>query len=105
MRRDAWRSANPNVKRKRDGAVHLVERPYVQLPEQEGKLGLRLPAAEREAFLKKYRARLCEAYGVVQKEYVEVRDRLLSSTREVKQFFDSSYEYVKSLKPKSTNKK
>jgi hypothetical protein len=72
---------------------------------KEGKLELRLPAAEREAFLKKYKAKLCEAYGRVQDEYVEVPDALLSSTKELKKFFDSSYEYAASLKPKPTSKK
>jgi hypothetical protein len=69
---------------------------------KQGKLALRLPAAEREAFLKKYQARLCQAYGVVQPEYVEVPDSLLSSTHELKKYFDASYAYVGSLKPKAT---
>jgi hypothetical protein len=72
---------------------------------KEGKLELRLPAGEREAFLKKYKARLCEAYGRVQPEYVEVPDSLLASTNELKKSFDSSFEYVNSLKPKPTAKK
>ena len=72
---------------------------------KEGKLALRLPDGKREAFLKKYKAKLCEAYGRVQPEYVEVPDSLLSSTRELKKFFDCSYEYVGSLKPKPTARK
>jgi TfoX/Sxy family transcriptional regulator of competence genes len=72
---------------------------------KEGKLALRLPAEEREAFLKKYKAKLCEAYEKVQVEYVEVPDSLLSSTRELKKFFECSYNYVSSLKPKSIAKK
>jgi hypothetical protein len=43
------------------------------------------------------------AYGIVQPEYLEVPDSLLSSTRELKKFFDGSYEYVGSLKAKPTN--
>ena len=99
-------ATNPNIERK--GAAV----PYTSLNghmfsylSKEGKLQLRLPAAEREAFLKKYKARLCEAYGKVQPEYVEVPDALLSSTRELKKFFDCSYAYVGSLKPKPTTKK
>jgi hypothetical protein len=99
-------ATNPNVERKGDTI------PYTSLNghmfsylSKEGKLALRLPAGEREAFLKKYKAKLCEAYGRVQPEYVEVPDSLLSSTRELKKFFDSSYVYVGSLKPKSTTKK
>jgi TfoX/Sxy family transcriptional regulator of competence genes len=69
---------------------------------QEGKLALRLPPDQREVFLKKYNAKLCEAYGVVQPEYVEVPASLLSSTRELKKFFDASYSYVAAPKPKPT---
>lgn len=99
-------ATNPNVECK--GATV----PYTSLNghmfsylSKQGKLALRLPPAEREAFLKKYKAKLCDAYGVVQPEYVEVPDSLLSSTRELKKFFDSIYAYVASLKPKPTAKK
>jgi TfoX/Sxy family transcriptional regulator of competence genes len=71
---------------------------------KEGKLALRLPAEVREAFLKKYKTRLCEAYGVVQPEYVEVPDSLLAATSELKKYFNSSYEYVSKLKPKPTKR-
>ena len=84
-------ATNPNIERK--GATV----PYTSLNghmfsylSKEGKLALRLPAPEREAFLKKYKAKLSEAYGRVQPEYVEVPDSLLSSTRELKKFFDRS---------------
>jgi hypothetical protein len=99
-------ATNPNVERK--GATV----PYTSLNghmfsylSKQGKMALRLPAGEREAFLKKYKAKLCDAYGRVQPEYVEVPDSLLSSTRELKKYFDQSYEYVSSLKPKPTAKK
>ena len=99
-------ATNPSVQRK--GATV----PYTSLNghmfsylTKEGKLALRLPAEEREAFLKKYKTTLCEAYGIVQREYVIVPDALLSSTRELKKFFDCSYEYVSSLKPKPTTRK
>jgi hypothetical protein len=70
-----------------------------------GTLALRLPAAERDAFLKKYRTRLCEQHGSVLKEYVEVPAALLKKTQELKQYFDLSYSYASSLKPKPTKKK
>jgi hypothetical protein len=97
---------NPKVERK--GATV----PYTSLNghmfsylSKEGKLALRLPEGEREEFLKKYQAKLREAYGRVQPEYVEVPDSLLSSTSELKKFFRSSYDYVSSLKPKPAAKK
>jgi hypothetical protein len=70
-----------------------------------GKLALRLPPESRDSFLKKYKAKLCEAYGVVQPEYVEVPDALLTATAELKKFFDLSFAYVSAMKPKPATKK
>jgi hypothetical protein len=72
---------------------------------KDGRLELRLPAAEREAFLKKHKARMCEAYGKVQAEYVEVPDALLEKTSELSKYFRMSYTYASSLKPKPTTRK
>jgi TfoX/Sxy family transcriptional regulator of competence genes len=71
---------------------------------KEGRLALRLPTHERDAFLKKYKTKLCEQHGSVLQEYVEVPDTLLERTQELKEFFDVSYAYVGSLKPKATKK-
>jgi hypothetical protein len=99
-------ATNPKVERKGATVPYTsVNGNMFSYLSKEGKLELRLPPEEREAFLKKYKAKLCEAYGKVQPEYVEVPDSLLSSTRELKKFFDCSYEYVSSLKPKLTAKK
>jgi TfoX/Sxy family transcriptional regulator of competence genes len=72
---------------------------------KDGTLALRLPAEEREAFLKTYETVLSKQYGVVLKEYVEVPDALLRKTGELKKFFDRSLAYVRSLKPKPTTRK
>jgi len=56
-------------------------------------------------FLKKYKATLSSQFGSVQPEYVVVPDTLLAKTRELKRYFDISYDYVASLKPKPTTKK
>ena len=56
-------------------------------------------------FLKKYKTTLFEAYGVVMKEYVTVPDNLLAKTKELQTYFELSYRYVQSLKPKPTKKK
>jgi hypothetical protein len=98
-------AANPKVERK--GATV----PYTSLNGhmfsylgKTGELALRLPGAEREAFLKKYKTKLCELYGVVQKEYVIVPDSLLKKTRELQPYFEASFAYVSALKPKPTRK-
>jgi hypothetical protein len=69
-----------------------------------GKLELRLPEDARSAFLERYDAKLCEQYGIVQKEYVEVPDALLKKTSELKKYFALSFSYVGSLKPKPTTR-
>lgn len=70
-----------------------------------GSMALRLPAEEREKFLKKYKTTLFESYGIVQKEYVKVPDDLLKKTSDLQKYFELSYRYVQSLKPKPTKKK
>jgi hypothetical protein len=72
---------------------------------KDGFLALRLPEEARAPFLKKYKTMLVTAYGIVQKEYVVVPDSLLKKTAELKPYFDISYRYVSSLKPKATTKK
>jgi len=68
-------------------------------------MALRLPADEREKFLKKYKTKLYEAYGTVMPEYVTVPDALLQKTAEMKKYLAASYEYVSGLKAKATKKK
>ena len=98
-------ATNPQVKRK--GATM----PYTSLNghmfslfTKEGTLALRLPAGVREQFLEEYATKLCVQYGTVMKEYVEVPDALLANTQELKEYFETSYAYVGSLKPKPTKK-
>jgi TfoX/Sxy family transcriptional regulator of competence genes len=97
---------NPKVERK--GAANL----YTSLNghmftylNPSGSLALRLPENEREKFLKKYRTTLFEAYGAVMNEYVTVPDSLLRDTKTLQRYFQLSYEYIKTLKPKPTKKK
>jgi len=96
---------NPDIQRK--GATV----PYTSLNgnmfsylHASGGLALRLPKGEREKFLEKYKTKLFDAYGIVQKEYVTVPDALLANTSELKPYFKISYEYAKSLKPKAAKK-
>jgi len=72
---------------------------------KNGIMALRLPEKEREEFLKQFKTKLMEAYGVVQKEYVTVPEKLLADAKAMKKYFAISYYYVKSLKAKPTTKK
>ncbi len=69
-----------------------------------GTLMLRLPAALREEFIKKHKTKLYEAHGTVLKEYVVVPDKLLANTAELEQYFDLSFHYPQTLKPKPTKR-
>lgn len=71
----------------------------------KGSLGLRLPKMERELFIEKYNTSLFESHGAIMKEYVTVPDDLLHNTEVLKQYLDVSYEYIKTLKPKTKKKK
>jgi hypothetical protein len=67
-------------------------------------VALRLPEEVRIKFIEKYKTKLVEQYGIIQKEYVMVPDSLLKKTSELKHYFDISYKYVSSLKPKPATK-
>ena len=70
----------------------------------EGVLALRLPAAERAEFMRRYDAPLHQAYGIVQKEYVTVPAGLLEETETLAPFFRAGFRLVESLKPKPTKR-
>jgi TfoX/Sxy family transcriptional regulator of competence genes len=70
----------------------------------DGQLALRLPSPERDAFMDRYRTGLCKQHGKIMKEYVEVPDDLLRNTDELQQYFEMSYTYVSSLKPKPSKR-
>jgi hypothetical protein len=71
----------------------------------EGSLALRLSAADRDSFLVRFGTRLHEAYGIVQKEYVDVPDTLLGDTAQLASWFAASHEYASGLKPKPTTRR
>jgi hypothetical protein len=68
--------------------------------DQTGTLGMRLPAAEVEAFLKKYKTTLFVSYGAVKKDWVTVPDALLKDTKVLKTYLAISFGFTKTLKPK-----
>jgi len=72
---------------------------------ESGSLVLRLPAAERDAFLVRYGTTLHHAYGIVQKEYVDVPDALLDDTDEVARWFAAGHAHVAGLRPKPTTRR
>jgi TfoX/Sxy family transcriptional regulator of competence genes len=99
-------ATNPKIERKGDTMPYTSLNGHMfSLLTKEGWLALRLPEDEREAFLKKYKTNLAVQYGAVMKEYVQVPDALLKKTAELRRYFDSSYAYATTLKPKPTAQK
>jgi hypothetical protein len=103
---DALLAKNPEIQRKGATLPYTsVNGNMFSFLTPDGTLALRLPAADREAFLKRYETQLCEQYGVVMKEYVQVPPSLLQNTRALAKYLEVSYRYACSLKPKPTTKK
>jgi hypothetical protein len=103
---DALLATNPDIKRRGATMPYTsVNGNMFSLLTPDGILALRLPAGEREAFLKRYETTLCEQHGVVMKEYVRVPHFLLQKTRALAKYLDMSYRYACSLRPKPTTKK
>jgi TfoX N-terminal domain len=69
-----------------------------------GTLVLRLPADHREAFLRRHATTLHTAYGIVQKEYVDVPDDLWADIDQLAADFAVSYAYAAGLRPKKTTR-
>jgi hypothetical protein len=68
--------------------------------DKSGSMALRLPDDARQTFLERYETALAEQYGRVMKEYVVIPDDLFERTEELQGWFEQSYEWIGSLKPK-----
>ena len=71
----------------------------------DGTLGMRLAAADRDAFIATYGTGLYQAHRTVMKEYVAVPADLLARTSELASYLAKSYNYAKSLKLKPTTRR
>jgi hypothetical protein len=70
----------------------------------EGIFSIRLPEKELAPFMKKYKTKLLEIYGIVKKDFVVVPDGLFKKTAELKPYLKMSFDHVKTLKAKPTSK-
>jgi hypothetical protein len=71
---------------------------------EDGTLVLRLSAPDRLRFLDTHESRLHEAYGIVQKEYVDVPGDMLNDVEALRSWFEASHAYVAGLRPKATTR-
>jgi len=99
-------ATNPEVERKGATMPYTSRNGHMfSFLTKSGSLVLRLSAADREAFLKKHGTTLHTAHGKVMQEFVEVPDALLAKLSALRPYFERSYAYVGSLKPKPTTRK
>jgi len=98
-------AAHPWIERKGDANPYTALNGNMFTLLHQSRLAIRLPEAERDRFLKKYKTTLFEAYGTVMKEYVAVPDHLLENAKELQKYLELSYQYAQTLKPKPTTKK
>jgi TfoX/Sxy family transcriptional regulator of competence genes len=99
-------AVRPEIERKgANNAYAAVNGNMFLLMQADGVSAIRLPDGAREEFLKKYRAKLHEAYGAVMKEYVAVPEAALGKMKEIQKYVAVSYDYAKALKEKPTKKK
>jgi hypothetical protein len=100
-------AVRPEIERKgANNAYAAVNGNMFLLMQPDGVLAIRLPEDAREEFLKKYKAKLHEAYGVVMKEYVAVPEAVLvaGKTKELQKYVAASYDYARALRAKPTKK-
>jgi len=70
----------------------------------DGIFSIRLPEKELEPFIKKYKTKLLEIYGIVKKDFVVIPESLFKKTSELKPYLKMSFNYAKTLKVKPTSK-
>ena len=97
---------NPEVERKGASMPYTSRNGHMfSFLDKSGKMCLRLPTQEREAFLAQFKTKTSEQYGTIMKEYVDIPASLLHATVELKKYYDISFEFIATLKPKATTRK
>ena len=102
---DRLLATHPEIERKGKNLLYTsVNGHMFTVFSTEAKLGIRLPKAEREAFLGEFDTTILRSYNHNMPEYVTIPDALLEDTETLEPYLKMSYEYVTSLKPKPTTK-
>lgn len=98
-------ATHPEIERKGKNLLYTsVNGHMFSVFSTEGYLGIRLPRAEREAFLEAYGVSLLKSYGATMREYVTIPRELLEDTSRLAPVLAASYDYVSALPPQATTK-
>ncbi len=73
--------------------------------EPDGQMALRLSKDLLEEFVERYETAPVERHGSVMKEFVAIPSELLTNTAELGTWFERSYDWIGTLKPKPTTRK
>lgn len=96
----------PNIERKGKTTPYTSMNGHMySFLSKEGVMGLRLSKQDRESFIERHNSQLMIQHGRTMSEYVQIPNSLLKDTESLSKYFVLSFEYVSSLKPKSTKKK
>ena len=99
-------ATNPALERKGDTMPYTaLNGNMFSLLTREGKLVLRLPPDGRAVFRERHGTGPVVLYGATMDEYVEVPDALLADTLALSAYFEQSYAYAGSLRPKPSAKR
>lgn len=103
---DRLLATHPKIERKGKNLLYTsVNGHMFTVFSTEAKLGIRLPKAEREAFIEEHHSSILRSYNHNMPEYVTIPDSMLEDTETLAPYLAKSYEYVSSLKPKPTTRK
>ncbi len=69
-----------------------------------GEIGIRLSKEEGERFMQEHQTSVFKSYGAVMRGYVLVPEKLLENPELLSSYLNDSYNYVKSLEPKTPKK-
>ena len=72
---------------------------------KEGDLGIRLFKEQQSEYIENTEADFLISHGAVMNGYINVPDSIIEDEKLLKQTFEKSVAFVKSLKPKPTKKK
>lgn len=97
---DALIDSNAQVVRKATNLYTALNGNIFSFLDETGTLNLRLGKEDCAAFLIEFDTRLSIQYNSVMTDYVVVPDALLRDTPALIKYFDMSFHYASSLKPK-----
>lgn len=82
---EALVATNPEVDRKGKTMLYTSRNGHMfSFLDKQGVMALRLPKEARETFLVEFQSSLSEQYGAIMKEYVNIPQKLLESTSDLK---------------------